>query len=235
MQYLNPNSYVQYITANGVIKVKEVERQVESNEIIYNLYGINEDFFILGVYDLNKRVLGVTFGNVENLEMIAFLNSDFQSVEALPKNSFFPPNTFVSIFKDTVNYDINFNPVLPQNYNCNELLYLDYFCKQKYSGSFEIQPFCIGIGSNFPQNQISDNFGQNVLYFCYLQNSQTYNLINAAQGQMSFDASPLLEVNPSVGWHFFTHLLPIANVPSDNMYLYGFQIVFAEQIFTAVA
>ncbi|TRX16738.1 hypothetical protein [Flavobacterium franklandianum] len=111
MQYLNPTTYVQYITANGVIKVKQVERQVESNEIIYNLDGINEDFFILGVYDLNKRVLGVTFGNVENLEMISFLNSDFQSVEALPKNSFFPPNTMVSIFKDTLNYNINFDVI----------------------------------------------------------------------------------------------------------------------------
>lgn len=115
MQNINPNTYVQYITTKGHIKVKEVERQVEALEVIYMLSGIQEEFFLLGLYDLNKRVLGVTFGNVQNLEMIAFLNSDFQSVEALPETAFLPANQELSIVKDTAVYDINFDvvPVVP--------------------------------------------------------------------------------------------------------------------------
>jgi hypothetical protein len=107
----NPHTYVQYVTKNGFVKVKQVERDVDGTNVFYNLDGINEEFFILGLYDLNKRVFGVTFANIQNLDMIAFLNSDFQTVELLPEISFLPPLQFVAMVVDTLNYDINFDVV----------------------------------------------------------------------------------------------------------------------------
>jgi hypothetical protein len=120
MRITNPNTYVQYVTKNGHIKVKELDRSVEANEIIYNLSGVQEDFFLLGLYDTNKRVLGLTFGNVQNLDMIAFLNSEFQSIDALPEMAFLPAYIDLSIVKDTTEYDINFDvvpPVVPLDFS----------------------------------------------------------------------------------------------------------------------
>ncbi|WP_310560621.1 hypothetical protein [Flavobacterium sp.] len=132
MRYTNPNCYVQYINKTGRIKVKELERQVEASEIIYNLSGIDEDFFLLSLFDNNQRVLGLTFGNVQNLDMISFLNSDFQSVDALPEIAFLTANQYVSIVKDTTNYDINFQVIPPVTklYTNEEL-----FLKQHYDNS----------------------------------------------------------------------------------------------------
>jgi hypothetical protein len=118
---INPSTYVQYVNKNGCVKVKQVEREVDGTNVFYNLDGINEEFFILGLYDLNKRVLGVTFSNIQNLDMIAFLNSDFQTVELLPEISFLPPLQFVAMVVDTLNYDINFD-VVPKSFDFAALM-----------------------------------------------------------------------------------------------------------------
>lgn len=92
-------AYIQYINKNGTIKAVEVERQEVGQKVHYVLPTIQEQFFILTVFDNNKRVLGLGFVDVENLDMLAFLNSDFQSVDALPEIAFF--NAYQEIILET--------------------------------------------------------------------------------------------------------------------------------------
>lgn len=112
MQTLNAHSYIQYTNQNGTIKSLAVQRNVIENELHFVIPPIQEDFFILGLYDLNKRVLGVTFLNVTNLDNLGFLNSDFQDIEAIPEMAFIQANTDVTIVKDLNDYDKNLNVVV---------------------------------------------------------------------------------------------------------------------------
>lgn len=100
MQNLNPRSYVQYANLNGSIKTVPVQRNIIDNEIHFVMPPIQEDFFILGLYDHNKRVFGVTFFNVTNLDNLGFLNSEFQTLEAIPELAFNQANSQITIVKD---------------------------------------------------------------------------------------------------------------------------------------
>lgn len=89
---INPSDpYIQYITKSGQIKTVTTSRSVnlELGRIQYVVSGIIEPFFLLNLFDNNEKVNGIWFDNVDNLQMMGFLNSDFQSVEALPENAFF--------------------------------------------------------------------------------------------------------------------------------------------------
>lgn len=120
---MNSDTYIQYATLNGNIRTIEVEREVVDTKIRFTVQGIQEDFFLLNLFDKNKKVEGLTFDNVQNLQMLSFLNSDFQTLEAIPEQFYFkafdvieismdvpvlggvpdPQNVVVTNFEDAVN------------------------------------------------------------------------------------------------------------------------------------
>lgn len=85
---MNSNTYIQYLTKGGQIKTIEVEKETVSENYKYTVQGIQEEFFLLNLFDNNKKVVGITFDNIQNLQMLAFLNSDFQTIEVIPEMFF---------------------------------------------------------------------------------------------------------------------------------------------------
>ena len=106
MRNTNPNTYIQYVNENGHVKTVEVEKQVQGSEIIYTTPSMVENFFILSLFDNNERVYGLTFGNYQNIDALGFLNSEFQTIEALPPSGYFPANAVVEIVKDLSDFSL---------------------------------------------------------------------------------------------------------------------------------
>ncbi|MBF2709247.1 hypothetical protein [Flavobacterium soyangense] len=91
------NNYIQYLTNKDIIKTKEVVFFNNGVNTTFTVSGINEDFFILSVFQNNLRVLGVGFDDIENNDMLGFLNSDILDISLIPRNSFLSSQTVVTM------------------------------------------------------------------------------------------------------------------------------------------
>ncbi len=204
----NPNTYIQYLNKNGNVKSVEVDRQVEGSLIIYTTPKINEDFFVLGLFEKNLRVFGLTFMNVQNLDNIAFLNSDFQSVDAIPEISFNLANTEIAIVKDTQNYDINFSlPFNEKKLYTNEELFVTQFFNRLSEGDLggvpinkTIQPFA---------HYVSDFEVDTVLFQSPIMKKLFYAKIDQNTGsnlklKNKFTLTPEDYFEPKEGYNLFT-------------------------------
>lgn len=117
---MNASNYIQYLTLQGQIKVYALAYDFFDNITSLdgegNPYAINcvvrdisEPFYILNVFFDHKKQTGLIFDNVDNLDMLAYVNSDIVSVDAISENNFFPPNQMVLISKHFKNEFITTN------------------------------------------------------------------------------------------------------------------------------
>ncbi len=221
MRKTNPNTYIQYVNENGHVKTVEIDREVEATEIIYTTPPITENFFILSLFDLNQRVYGLTFGNYQNLEGLGFLNSEFQTLEALPPSGFFPANTEVSIVKDTNEYDINFN-VLSVGQKTNERLFLEDYCREH----FPENPFVIvPVFEHISEDNVFSMWNEYELFFCCLNGSENISLNNM---RGDFIPIPYLATK---GYNLFTHFQRLDYIlPFPNFGLWGYKAIFQDKI-----
>lgn len=230
MTNTNPNTYIQYVNDNGHIKTVEVDRQIEGKEIIYTTPPIPENFFILSLFDLNQRVYGLTFANFQNLEALGFLNSELQTLEALPLTGYFSANSEVSIVKDTQNYDLNFDKIdyTPKS---SEKYFFDELCKSiadNLSTNYEIFPYTTGLG-DMSEKQFIYSEGRSELYFCYLQSNKGYELANYSCGG-SEDSTKHQKANQ--GFQVFTHLYPLPGYGTpEDINIWGYRAVFDVAIY----
>ncbi|TRX29650.1 hypothetical protein FNW25_01440 [Flavobacterium franklandianum] len=222
MRNTNPNTYIQYVNENGHVKTVQVDRQVEATEIIYTTPPITENFFILSLFDLNQRVYGLTFANYQNVDALGFLNSEFQTLEALPPTGFFSANSEVSIVKDTANYDLNFNviPSVVQQINeTQELIFLKSYLKNNFDdGTYVITPEIRTLES-YGTPIIPDNF---TLYYARLTNSS-----NAVINNGILLTALILPAN-SLHFHYFTDIAGL----EYNCQLIGYKVVFNHPIYS---
>lgn len=74
------NYYIQYLTENLKIKTVSIYVEFVDNVYSYKISNIIEPFFIVGLFHQNKRIDGLSFIGLENLNMISFIN-DFSSYD----------------------------------------------------------------------------------------------------------------------------------------------------------
>jgi hypothetical protein len=214
---MNAKNYVQYVTKSGIVKVKDVERQVDGNLIIFNLDSIPEDFFLLGLYADNKKLTGLTFQNVANLDMLAFLNSDFQTVELLPEIAFFSAYQFIAIAYDLTN---ELQSTFQFQQKTNELVFLESYLKTEplfFGIKYTIYPFIknfqAGVGTISPDNV--------TLYYCRLSNSEGSDLSNGVT------VDNFVFMNPNNEYHLFTDVFTF----EYKTQLVGYKVVFETPVY----
>ena len=83
------NNYIQYVTRKGVVKSKSVVFVDNGVSTVFKVTGINEDFFIFGVFQNNFKRSGIGFDNCDNVDMLGFVNSSVVDLTVIPFNSFF--------------------------------------------------------------------------------------------------------------------------------------------------
>lgn len=100
MNIITKNNYVQYVTSTGNVKTKEVVLSLVGTNSVFTLEGILEEFFITSVFQNNCPVYGLGFENLENDDMLSFINSPLVDIGSLPKQAFLPPSAVVVLSYD---------------------------------------------------------------------------------------------------------------------------------------
>lgn len=102
MNSLQLNNYIQYLTRNGSVKTKSVVFVKNDTNTTFEIKGITEEYFILSVYENNIKKTGVGFDNIDNIDMLAFINSNFYDINTIPQSSFLSPEEKVILSYDNL-------------------------------------------------------------------------------------------------------------------------------------
>lgn len=102
-------SYIQYLTKNGLIKTKKITSVDSGLRTVFTIDKIEEDFFILALFENNIKISGLQFDSLENLDQLAYINSDIFDISAISSTNFFNEQTVVvlSYLKPSINNEIN--------------------------------------------------------------------------------------------------------------------------------
>lgn len=159
MDFPLTNNYIQYLTKKGIVKTKSVTFTKNYYETTFEVSGINEDFFILSVFENNVKKSGIAFQNIDNVDMLGFINSNFFDINLIPDNSFFPSEQIVVL---TYNQEYLRTATEYVNALHPDHVYLLQFCEKNYPAkTFYIKPFYHGLDY---LHQIN-NPNNNLLYF----------------------------------------------------------------------
>lgn len=159
------NNYVQYVNLNGKVKTKSVVFQDNGENTTFQVKGIIEPFFILAVFQNNLKVVGVGFDDIENNDMLGFVNSNFVDLDTIPNNAFLESEQVVTMSYNNEYLKRNLNPqpdpqeVKPLVLRDNEYLYFQAYLDDYVGrGNYSIYPYQnIGTGVAL--------FGKHV-YYC---------------------------------------------------------------------
>lgn len=159
MEFPQTNNYIQYLTKKGIVKTKSVIFVKNYYETTFEVSGINEEFFILSVFENNVKKSGIGFQNIDNVDMLGFINSNFFDINLIPDNSFFPSEQIVILtynqeyIRTASDYVNALNP---------DHAYLLNFCEKNFPAkTFYIKPFFHGWDT---AHQIN-NPNNNLLYY----------------------------------------------------------------------
>lgn len=89
--------YIQYVVPNGSIYAKPVIRIEARNELLFLVDNINDNYFIVALFVDNVQVNRVSFVDVQNVPMLAFINSNNVDLDVIPQDAFFNAHTDVSL------------------------------------------------------------------------------------------------------------------------------------------
>lgn len=168
MEFPQTNNYIQYLTKKGIVKTKSVLFTKNYFETIFEVSGINEEFFILSVFENNVKKSGIGFQNLDNPDMLGFINSNFFDINLIPDNSFFPAEQVV-----VLSYNQEYLRTATEYVNAlhPDHVYLLQFCEKNYPAkTFFIKPFLHGLDN---LHQIN-NPNNNLLYFGKVVGSDSY-------------------------------------------------------------
>lgn len=107
------NNYIQYVTRNGSVKTKSVVFVKNDINTTFEVKGIIEDYFILSVFENNIKKTGVGFENIDNNDMLAFINSNLFDINTIPQNSFLSPEEIVVMSYNNEYLNNLFNVTFP--------------------------------------------------------------------------------------------------------------------------
>nr|WP_315160313.1 hypothetical protein [uncultured Flavobacterium sp.] len=102
-------NYIQYLTKNGLIKTKQITSVDSGLRTVFLIDNIQEDFFILALFENNIKISGLEFDSSENLDQLAFINSDIFDISTISSTNFFNEQTVVvlSYLNPSINNKIN--------------------------------------------------------------------------------------------------------------------------------
>lgn len=102
-------NYIQYLTKNGLIKTKQITSVDSGLRTVFLINKIQEDFFILALFENNIKISGLEFDSSENLDQLAFINSDIFDISTISSTNFFNEQTVVvlSYLNPSINNKIN--------------------------------------------------------------------------------------------------------------------------------
>lgn len=159
------NNYIQYVNERGKVQTRPVQFNDDGVNTTFVVQGIQENFFILGVYQNNIQIYGVGFDDIENNDMLAFLNSNIIDLDCIPNNAFLNAEQVVTMsynndyVKQQKNPQPDIEPIIPISQRDNEYLYFNESLKRLYGdGNYTIYTFQ-SIATGVPY------FGKHV-YFC---------------------------------------------------------------------
>ena len=89
------NNYIQYVNKNGIVKAKNVVFENDGTTTRFTVSGIDEEFFIFAIYENNIQRFCVGIENLENTDMLGFINANVVDLSCIPEYSFLPPQTDV--------------------------------------------------------------------------------------------------------------------------------------------
>lgn len=88
-------NYIQYLTKNGLIKTKQITSFDSGLRTVFLIDKIQEDFFILSLFENNIKITGLEFDSSENYDQLAFINSDIFDISSISSTNFFNEQTVV--------------------------------------------------------------------------------------------------------------------------------------------
>jgi len=91
------NNYIQYVNRNGIVKAKNVDFVNDGTTTKFTVSGIDEDFFIFSVYENNIQRFCVGIENLDNTDMLGFINANMVDLSCIPEYSFLTPQTSVEL------------------------------------------------------------------------------------------------------------------------------------------
>jgi hypothetical protein len=159
------NNYIQYVNEFNKVQTRPVTFVDDGENTRFVVQGIKENFFILAVFQNNIQVFGIGFDDIENNDMLSFLNSNIVDLDCIPNNAFLNAEQVVTMsynndyVKEQKNPQPDPQPTehIPQR--DNEYLYFNEYLKRLYGDdNYRIYPYqSIGTGIGY--------FGKHV-YFC---------------------------------------------------------------------
>lgn len=170
--------YIQYITSSGRIKTHDVVFVDVGFRTEFEVKGILEDFFILSVFQNNKKLTGIGFLNIVNNDMLGFINSDLVDVNLVPNFAFFSSESIVKLFFTNIsykqsleNFQKNYSPTKAFIFGDNQLVQLPikHFVGVKIlNDSDYMRTYFISSAGGYRQYQIQ-NYIQHMSAYPYVQ------------------------------------------------------------------
>ncbi|MFV5699002.1 hypothetical protein ACM55H_11600 [Flavobacterium sp. ZT3R17] len=168
MNTIENNNYIQYLTLSRIIKTKSVTFVNNGTTTTFVVNGINEEFFILSVFQNNLKVSGVGFENFDNTDMLSVINDNFMDVDLISDSSFLTPLQSVTMSYNNEYVKNQKNPKPDLVLRDNEYLYFKAYLDFKFPNNpYEIQPFM--------RNSTGISLDPYKLYFC--KNSGYYDTL----------------------------------------------------------
>lgn len=89
------NNYVQYVNRHGIVKAKNVVFEDDGTTTRFTVDGIDEEFFIFAIYQNNIQRFCVGIDNLENTDMLGFINANMVDLSSIPPYAFLQSQTVV--------------------------------------------------------------------------------------------------------------------------------------------
>ncbi|WP_026713654.1 hypothetical protein [Flavobacterium daejeonense] len=167
------NNYVQYVNRHGIVKAKNVIFEDDGTTTRFTVDGIDEEFFIFAIYQNNIQRFCVGIDNLENTDMLGFINANMVDLSSIPPYAFLQSQTVVQ-FSYNNEYVQNYKfgaaldsgpSDLPLAADTDDLKYLKSLMKTLYPANVftfiphnvmflngipygNDQPNCLGVNSN---------------------------------------------------------------------------------------
>lgn len=217
------NNYVQYVNELGKIQTKPVLFLNDGVNTTFVVQGIQENFFILGVYENNIQRYGIGFDDIENNDMLAFINSNIIDLDCIPPNAFLNSEQVVTMSYNNDYVKQEKTGSSPQSsgsvQKTNERLFFEEYCKQICEGVV-IVPFSRNLEDG--QGVYPIDYERNVLF--YARATRFANYFTMDYQKTGISLAPQIPVTDNN--HVFTVLYNPSGQHVQNCEVIGYKAIF---------
>lgn len=207
MNTVEKNNYVQYVNRNGIVKAKNVVFEDDGTTTRFTVDGIDEEFFIFAIYQNNIQRFCVGIDNLENTDMLGFINANVVDLSSIPSYAFLQSQTVVQF---------SYNNDYVQNYRFGSNTSFNSITSEQHWNNISSFQAYDSFG-----NQVLDPNGMNVFNVKILQSYQDDLLQNnEARFLYNFCKSAYPDANFTIKAfvHNLTEIHPIINPNFNKLY-----------------